>query len=377
MKKFFLLILILSFLSLTAKVNALNSIPEGYGVASISVKNIDLVRPAGFIYVRTGETWANVEKKKGIYNWASYDAMINSIISKGLVPFIILGFNNPIYGAESVFTGITTTTQRNAFAMFAAEAVKRYRGRGIIWEIWNEPNIGYFWKPVTSPENYAALVKTTASAIRRVAPAEIVVAGSMATDNKVPFFTLCAKAGMLKYIDAVTMHPYRKTAPEVNLGLAYKQIRDIIKQYNPANPNIPIISSEWGYSTVWTGMNEAKQASYLQRSFLLNKYYGIPVSIWYDYRDNGTNPTNPEHHFGILRYDYSKKPAYSGASSLLALINKAKYIKRLNSAADDYILEFSGLPNGARYFLWTSAAPHYITLNNKKIYITNSVQMAK
>ncbi len=377
MRKFFLLILAAIILTCTVKTFALNSIPEGYGVASISVKNIDLVKPAGFTYVRTGETWANVEKKKGIYNWASYDAMINSITSKGLVPFIVLGFNNTLYGASHRFTGISGTTQRNAFAMFAAEAVKRYRGRGIIWEIWNEPNLGYFWRPITNAEDYAALVKTTASAIKRVAPAEIVVAGSMATDNKVPFFTRCAKAGMLNYIDAVTMHPYRKTAPEINLGLAYKQIRDIIKQYNPSNPNIPIISSEWGYSTVWTGMNEAKQANYLMRSFLLNKYYGIPISIWYDYRDNGTNPTNPEHHFGLLRYDFSPKPAYQSASALLALIKNAKFIKRLNSAADDYILEFSGLPNGLRYLVWTSSTAHYITLNNRKIYITNNVQTAK
>ena len=37
-----------------------------------------------------------------------------------------------------------TPASRDAFAAFTVAAVRRYKGRGILWELWCEPN-GVFW----------------------------------------------------------------------------------------------------------------------------------------------------------------------------------------------------------------------------------------
>ena len=59
-------------------------------------------------------------------------------------PLILLGFGNELYTGRS---GIAPTTadQREAFCNYAIACIRRYRNRGIIFELWNEPN---FAKPI-------------------------------------------------------------------------------------------------------------------------------------------------------------------------------------------------------------------------------------
>ena len=45
------------------------------------------------------------------------------------------------------------------------------------------------------------------------------------------------------------------------------------------------------------------QGDYLARSFLVNLSQGIPLSIWYDWENDGTDPTNPEENFGTVTAD--------------------------------------------------------------------------
>ena len=52
---------------------------------------------------------------------------------------------------------------------------------------------------------------------------------------------------------------------------------------------------------------------------------GVPISIWYDWRDDGDNPKNPEHRFGLVHREYHEgrdpvydpKPAYQAMKALV------------------------------------------------------------
>ncbi len=50
----------------------------------------------------------------------------------------ILDYGNDLYGGGNAHH---FDAGRAAFARFAAAAARHYRGKGIIWEIWNEPNL--------------------------------------------------------------------------------------------------------------------------------------------------------------------------------------------------------------------------------------------
>src|SRR5665811_916842 len=84
----------------------------------------------------------------------------------------------------------------------------------------------------------------------------------------------------------------------------YKNLRGLIERYAPdVKKKMPIISSEWGYSSSTKGVSLEKQESYIVRMQLSNLLNNIPVSIWYDWKNDGADPTEHEQNFGTVTSD--------------------------------------------------------------------------
>ncbi len=141
-----------------------------------------------------------------------------------------------------------------------------------------------------------------------------------------------------------------------------------------SNAEIPVISSEWGYSSGWRGMSVEKHGALLAREMLTNIANNIPISIWYDWRDDGVDPNEPEHHFGLVRSAYQDgrdqvfepKPAYLAAKTLTGFLDGYAYQRRLAVGSDsDYILVFSK-GDELRLAAWTtSASAHRVVVPDK------------
>ena len=79
----------------------------------------------------------------------------------------ILDYSNKLYEEDR---SVRTDEGRRAFAAFAEAAAKRYAGKGILWEIWNEANIKQFWTPKPNADDYCKLVEATAPRVRATDP---------------------------------------------------------------------------------------------------------------------------------------------------------------------------------------------------------------
>jgi hypothetical protein len=232
---------------------------------------------------------------------------------------------------------VATEDGRQAYARWAAAAAEHFRGQGVLWEIWNEPNISGFWKPEPNVKDYAAMALGAARAIRAVAPDEAILGPATSTID-LKFLEGCFKAGLLEWWDAVSVHPYRRSAPET-AAVEYHRLRQLIDQYAPTGKSIPIISGEWGYSAAWDRFDPVQQGKLLPRQWLTNLSQGIPVSIWYDWHDDGRDPREPEHHFGTVTHQehsgrrpvYDPKPAYLAAKTLTATLAGFRFSKRINT----------------------------------------------
>ena len=74
----------------------------------------------------------------------------------------------------------------------------------------------------------------------------------------------------------------------------------MIDRYAPQGKKLPIISGEWGYSSAWNKHDETRQGKMLPRQWLVNLAQDVPLSIWYDWHDDGQDAKEPEHHFGTV-----------------------------------------------------------------------------
>src|SRR4051812_47216883 len=73
----------------------------------------------------------------------------------------------------------------------------------------------------------------------------------------------CA-SGILKDIDAVSVHPYRaKNKPPETAAADFNKLRDLIAKHAPPGHKLPIISGEWGYSSWSRNVSPETQAAFL------------------------------------------------------------------------------------------------------------------
>jgi len=322
-------------------------IPDGLGVnihfTDPRKGEMEMMAAGGFTWVRMDYDWNYVEYERGSYRFESYDRLMAALEAHHMRPIFILDYVNHLYD-----DGQSPHSEEaiDAFARFAAASAKHFRGRGILWEMYNEPNIS-FWRPKPNVEDYVRLATAVGKAIRAEAPQEAYIGPATSTID-FSFLEACFKAGLLEYWDAVSVHPYRQTPPETVMP-EYARLRDLIRRYAPKGKQVPIISGEWGYSSAWNGMDPDKQGKMLARQWLTNIACGVPLSIWYDWHDDGLDPKEPEHHFGTVLNPYKPdttpvydpKPAYLAAQALTRYLNGFRFSKRLVVGdANQFVLLF-------------------------------------
>ena len=215
--------------------------------------------------------------KKGRYNFAAYVRLITALRRYHIRPVLILDYGNPLY-QHGAFP--TTPAAREAFSRWAVAAVTTFRGSGIMWEMYNEPN------GRAKPAQYARLALEVGRAIHQADPHALYVGPALAGMDW-PWLKRILQDGVLKEFDAITVHPYRQTPPETVVA-DYAHFRQLIARYAPAGQVVPLISGEWGYSTTFMNRNANRQGKYLAREFLTNLMCRIPLSIWYDWHNDGT-----------------------------------------------------------------------------------------
>jgi len=288
---------------------------------------LDLAKEAGFGFVRMDLFWMAVETARNSYRFAEYDRLVGALQKRGMGAYLILDYANPSHydGPQGEFQdkwGPRTPAVRSAFAEFARKAAGHYSGKNVNLEVWNEPNASVFWRPEPNPGHYNLLAAAALESIKETAPAVPVVI--MATSGvDVHFIDSVFSFGGLENISAVSIHPYRLSAPET-----FCQERSLVERIiavRTGRKDIPIYSGEWGYSATWLGGRSQaalkQQALYAIRLILSNLLFQVPKTVWYDLKDDGDDPANMEHNFGLLEnHTLNPKPAYAALHAFRALL---------------------------------------------------------
>jgi hypothetical protein len=354
-------------------------IPSGVGVNIHFVtgheKDLDLIAAAGFRFIRMDFSWSAIETEKGKYNWSGYDELLANLEHRGLRAIFILDYSNPLYEQEVTSTNpLTHQTHRTtaspqhpesvaAFAAWAAAGARHFHGRNILWELWNEPNID-FWSPKPDVGQYSTLALAAAKAIRE-ADADATVIGPASSGFPWEFLEAFFKSGILEYLDAVSVHPYRepKRAPETATA-DYERLRALIEKHAVKKTrDLPILSGEWGYSSWERGVSPERQAEFAVRQQLINLLNRVPLSIWYDWKNDGDDPKENEHNFGTVLSDLTPKPTYEAIRSFTHELSGYRVERRLALEKEsDYVLVLIGPEGKRKLACWTAGEPHAVSI---------------
>jgi len=212
----------------------------------------------------------------------------------------------------------------NLWAVFVRRVVGMYAGRINHWIIWNEPDIrpgtfGVEW--CGSMEEYYRLLKVACLAARQANPDAVIhLAGATTWHDREYLRNFLAAATQDPegpehgyFFDVVSLHIYfrTETVPEI-LGETRATLADYglqkpiwLNETNaPSNADPPY----WELPGANFDITLEEQAGFLLQSFALALASGAERIAVYKWVDNEPQPgVEP---FGVLRVDYSRRPAF-------------------------------------------------------------------
>jgi beta-xylosidase len=312
---------------------------------SKAVADVDAAADLGANTIRSAIQWAGLEPaEKGRYAGWYLDAL-DAVVARARkrhVKVMLTPVFTPCWassGAAGLMSWLCSVTSivpsltirppatPNDYADFMVFLAKRYGDALAALEVWNEPNLPSFWNSATPATDYAALLKATYTAVKRVAPDLPIVAGALAGAD-VAFLEKLYDAGIAGSYDVLSVHPYNdgrapeETIPEQFAHATFLQgLRNVRAALRAHGDTHPVWLTEIGWNTssqrgqLWLdGVTPAQQAAYLTRALrmLEDPSSGIdfPTGAFiYRLRDVGSSLLDPQHNYGLQSLDGTPKPA--------------------------------------------------------------------
>ncbi|CAM8643012.1 hypothetical protein MCEMIEM13_00622 [Comamonadaceae bacterium] len=258
---------------------------------------------------------------------------------------IILGYGNDRYDGGG---RPTTDAGRAAFTRYALEVSRTYPRLGYL-EIWNEWNhaIGVKDGSKGNADDYVKLVASTATALRNSGTKSKIIIGGLADDlPDWPFARSLVQKGILRYADAFSVHLYNYSAGNkatpAEMFERLNRLQEILRTGN-GGKDFPIMVTEMGWPTHEgkTSTTEIQSGAFLSQFIFEATTYPWLQGVWiYELFNSGTNPTDREHNFGILKNNGAVKAGTCAIRETLALLKGAQYAKQGTTAGGAHWIQF-------------------------------------
>lgn len=223
----------------------------------------------------------------------------------------------------------------SAFRRVVSWLLTRYPDLAAL-EVSNEPNVSTFW--AGSPADYAQLVNAAVAAKRDVGSGTQILAGALAGDGAAAYLRQLYASGM-RGEDGVSIHPYSTICaplckPFTDPGLRPSPFRSSIESTHlamlQAHDPARLWLTEFGFSTcpsVPVCLGDSEQAAWDAKSVRIAACYpyiaGYTVFNLRDLRVPATwDSTAWDFHFGLMRSDFTPKPAYGAVQSAFRQLDR-------------------------------------------------------
>ncbi len=339
---------------------------------------------AGSRWDRFDFRWDAIEKVQGVYTFAPHENVVAIDRAHGLDIIGIL-WATPAWAAAPgcapaatraqpsaipgrptpalLETGTTTACpprDLNQWYTYVYNVVNHFKGDVRVWEIWNEPDLDWFW--VGTPAQYAEVLATGYLAVKAADPEATVLFGGLAYWSKPTFAVqvldvLAAKPGAAAhngYFDVLSLHLYYSVYTPYSISRSLMQA--VADRVGPH----PLWITELGVA-LWDEHHDWPQhytatgqeaAAHSIQAYAQARAAGVERVLYFRLHDETQGMTDP-YPFGLTRDDASIRPAYLGYQVA------AQYLRDENQVsgplgAQTVRVTFWGTPHGRVDVLWNA-----------------------
>ncbi len=278
------------------------------------------------VWARMNIFWYKIENMKENWDWYWTDCFINNA-KKNNIKILGVLLSAPDW-ASGGLTNLQTgghypPLNADEYCNFVKEIVKRYGDYIKHWEIFNEPNTDWYWRPAPDALKYAEILKKTYITIKSIDPKAKVITGGLCDwpdyDGALRYLQILYDNGIKNYCDAIGIHPYNYshspfTRPYNIHPSAQEKIEKLIQfleNNNDKNKKIWITEIGWPTNLNTETLTETDHLRFLKETFnMINNYPQVESLFWYCLRDSGSDKNYKEQNFGIFNNDWQPKLSY-------------------------------------------------------------------
>ncbi len=215
---------------------------------------------SGVETVRTTFNWAAAQPyRDSPIDFGQTDALVGDAAARGMTVLPVIIYT-PSWDAAPHDPGTLATPVDDApYAAYAAALVHRYGPHGSYWsshpgtrrqpirrwQIWNEPNFNYYWRPPFA-ETYVRLLAAAHAAIHAADPgAQVVLAGFPNLAWK-DLDTIYSVHGAAHDFEIVAVHPYTEQPANVVRFLQY--VRNSMRRHGDVRKPLLVTETGWNSS---------------------------------------------------------------------------------------------------------------------------------
>ncbi|GAT34664.1 glycosyl hydrolases family 39 [Terrimicrobium sacchariphilum] len=297
------------------------------------------IASAGFIgckVMRNGVGWESIQPDSAEqWKWEVIDEIVTAAEKQHMQIEILLAYTTrwaaPPEKQKSAdwLDWNRAAPDMQAWRTFVKAYAERFRGRIHLWEIWNEPDLEGFWRGTT--EEYLSLFRAAREELKAVDPENVVMSGGFATLLNHPSRKKnpdLQERAMMTLGPQMDMHAVHEHGPFDRFAQVVDGVYADFRAKLPA-PVPPIIFNETAEHSLYG--TEKAQAEALVKKATFARARGAVGYFWYDLRNDGVDPTDPEHHFGLLTRAMEPKPAYIAFNTLARLMVPRPYLRQLDA----------------------------------------------
>jgi O-antigen ligase len=324
----------------------INASLEQYSDADLA-RALQMIRNAGFRYVRQHFYWNEIEPRQGEFNWRKWDRIVDQAGLRGLAIIAVID-TTPVWARHPGEADLlyAPPADVNDYARFVTAFVARYGDRVRYIQIWDNPNVHPFWgRRNADPLDYAALLRAAALAARATNPNVQIISAGLAPSQElirghpdysdILFLRGLYQAGARDYFDIVGAKAYgmwtgpedRRVDKDVFNFSRVILLREEMLAYGDANK--PVWAVEFGWNALpenWTGkpspwgsdsetVQSQRLAAAIQRA--QSEWSWMPVMIAQTFQPNA--PSNdPQWGFAFVDQNFKPRAFYNAAKDAIS-----------------------------------------------------------
>lgn len=295
--------------------------------------------------IRTKSHWHSIQPRENVWNYQDFDELVKLFGEQGIQLQAGFGYGTRWAAPESTRNSRKWTDWHrampdlDAWRKYVSTTAARYRDRIRYWEVWNEPDLYSFAH--FSAEDYAGLLRSAWEEVKKVNPQAVVMNGGFASvrpmgnpeKDNVQFQREILKTCRGFY----DLHAHHEHSSFPVYAAAIDSLLLPMRKETGADA-VPWYANETAISSSSCGENV--QAVTLFKKLLFSWSRGAVGYTWYNLRDDGCDPYNSEHHYGMMTLDFHPKAIYPVYNALAGLYGKARFMEQRKIGRNLYLFLF-------------------------------------